>query len=54
MLIIVSINGFSYKMPDSTNINNVVFTIISVHKLNNTYYPYWKTLVTSYLKLQDL
>lgn len=47
--IIVSINGLD-EISDHININKAAFTTtISLHKLNNTCYPYQKALVRSYL-----
>lgn len=51
--ITIFVNEFSYEMPDLTNIKKAAFTT-TFHKLNNTYYPYWKDLVRIYLKAQDL
>lgn len=42
----IAISLIKISMPDSTNIHTAAFiTTIYLNKLNNTYYPIWKSII---------
>lgn len=51
----IAISLIKISMPDSTNIHTAAFiTTIYLNKLNNTYYPIWKSIIKFYLMGQNL